>query len=406
MVKIHIARSLSALERIYGIRIAVADGEPTDGEELDRVRTFRKSVPPLFIGGVAMTSVFIGLASIALAAMKRLWDAVPLANWIHDAYIFVPESETSADKVTGAMIVISLALAVVVATPVGSFRFKRALFNTHPRLARAQGQATSEDMTRSVGAYTLERRVFARLNARPRRELPLDLTVSALTALALTAVIVNAAIATAQFAIESDLVGVWFMTEITALLVLFLVLAIARNIRAIHWRAGLKHAQPIVGSPASLGARWHAQLLDLPGVFALSVALWICEATVLGLKGDLAWGIAFAVPTLAAAAYAAACLAGLFHVHGPSYGKSRSTIAVLRSDGAPAEWWRLIIRDVLLKWGVFGPAAVLVLLIPTGLNLVWPFFDKRRRALHDVVAGTIVMQVEREHVLRATVTPT
>lgn len=40
MVKIHVARSLATLERIYSMRIAVADGEPEDAEELDRVRTF------------------------------------------------------------------------------------------------------------------------------------------------------------------------------------------------------------------------------------------------------------------------------------------------------------------------------------------------------------------------------
>jgi hypothetical protein len=165
MVKVHVARSLNSLQRIYGIRIAVAAGELGDTEELDRVRTFRNSVPPRLIGGV--TSVFIGLASLALAALKSLTDALPVANWVHSAHIVVPESDTAVDNVTGTIFVISLALALVLPAPVGSFRFKRALFNMYPRLARAQRQPTSEQSARSVGAYALERRAFAALGSRP-----------------------------------------------------------------------------------------------------------------------------------------------------------------------------------------------------------------------------------------------
>jgi hypothetical protein len=85
-------------------------------------------------------------------------------------------------------------------------------------------------------------------------------------------VIVNLAIVTArEVATETDVYSVWLAIQAIGLFVLPLILSVARNVHALQGRAGLRHPPSAIGSPASIGSRWHAQLLDLPGVLALSV---------------------------------------------------------------------------------------------------------------------------------------
>lgn len=74
---------------------------------------------------------------------------------------------------------------------------------------------------------------------------------------------------------------------------------------------------------------------------------------------------------------------GLWWWHGQTIGMMATRIAVTDRDGYHISGWRAIIRTVM--W----PLSV----IPFGLGLVPIFFDDESRALHDMIASTVVLEL-------------
>jgi uncharacterized RDD family membrane protein YckC len=128
-------------------------------------------------------------------------------------------------------------------------------------------------------------------------------------------------------------------------------------------------------------------------VTAISAGVWIAVATLADGRDQvvLAWG----APTVAGLAYAMLCLARRRELWARPVGKSRAGIAVVRADGEQVEWWRHLVREGVLKWGLFGVPAVFMLGVPILLNMLWPYVDEHNRALHDVIAGTVVVPAPR-----------
>jgi uncharacterized RDD family membrane protein YckC len=69
--------------------------------------------------------------------------------------------------------------------------------------------------------------------------------------------------------------------------------------------------------------------------------------------------------------------------HGQTIGQMATRIAITDRDGYHIAGWRAIVRTI------FWPLSV----IPLGLGLVPIFFDDESRALHDMIAGTVVLEL-------------
>jgi uncharacterized RDD family membrane protein YckC len=390
----HVRHSLAALERRYTARIALAEATPVEHDELERIKAFRGSLSPVLLAGVAITSAFTGFASLGFASVRSVLELTGLAGTLVDAYESnIGNENTWGEELMLAAMALPLAFAVVLAPAVSAFRLKRARFNLYPALDETRGQRASDHVGRATGLYGLERDAFGRLGTSPPREFPLDLAASALPTVALGALMGSLAIASVQLGLEGEpgsaLVGfLW-----TATAVPLLVWRLRRSVRHARARTGQAPAA-MSAEPARIRTRWRAQLADLPTVAAISIGIWVAAGTLFDGRDQevLVWG----APTVAALAYAMLCLARRRELWARPLGKSRAGIAVVRADGEPVEWWRHLLREGVLKWGLFGVPALFMVGVPTLLNMLWPYVDEHNRALHDVVAGTVVIPALRE----------
>jgi uncharacterized RDD family membrane protein YckC len=79
-----------------------------------------------------------------------------------------------------------------------------------------------------------------------------------------------------------------------------------------------------------------------------------------------------------------------------TYGRVTYPRALLRSY-LPALFWALIFVAPILGFGPLATFAALLLL----LDALWPLWNRRRQALHDKLAGTVVLQTIRDRELEA-----
>jgi uncharacterized RDD family membrane protein YckC len=68
---------------------------------------------------------------------------------------------------------------------------------------------------------------------------------------------------------------------------------------------------------------------------------------------------------------------------GQSVGQMAVRIVVTDRDGYHMSFWQALLRTILV------PLAIL----PLGLGLIPMFFDKESRALHDMISGTVVLEL-------------
>jgi uncharacterized RDD family membrane protein YckC len=134
---------------------------------------------------------------------------------------------------------------------------------------------------------------------------------------------------------------------------------------------------------ASFPSRVLAGLIDVL-VIGAATGLVLAPALLLGRDTDL---IAVPVLLLVAAAYFPLTMRSA----GQTWGKRVARIRVVRADGRPLDTGTVIVRDVVGKTGIFTVLAVIALFVPTLVNFAWPLFDKRRQALHDKMAQTLVV---------------
>lgn len=132
---------------------------------------------------------------------------------------------------------------------------------------------------------------------------------------------------------------------------------------------------------ASPLARLTAGVYDLLPVFALLMA---AGGIVVALRGGEA------VPPKSWW-FSSWLLLVLFGYYGWSWYRGGQTLGMrawriaVRDDGdRPLRWGQIAIRFVV---GIVASASI--------AGLVWMFFDGRRRALHDIVAGTVVVKLPK-----------
>lgn len=120
-------------------------------------------------------------------------------------------------------------------------------------------------------------------------------------------------------------------------------------------------------SPAGFGIRFAGQLIDLGIVFAAVIVYAILAAVM-----DL--------PPSAAIALGITLVGIIIITSVGSPGKRAVGLSVLRLDGSPAGWGRKLLRYLVSLWTFFI------------IDLLMIAFRKDRRALHDLVCGTIVVR--------------
>ena len=77
---------------------------------------------------------------------------------------------------------------------------------------------------------------------------------------------------------------------------------------------------------------------------------------------------------------------------GKTLGKMATGCRVVRGDGRRVDFGWAALREVVVKAAALGVAAALTGGIAYLVDLLWPFFDGRKRALHDIVVDSRVVR--------------
>jgi uncharacterized RDD family membrane protein YckC len=101
------------------------------------------------------------------------------------------------------------------------------------------------------------------------------------------------------------------------------------------------------------------------------------------ILGFILW---FACIAIAALLYAPWMMA---RTNGQTLGRMAVGIRVVRPDGKPIDFGFAMLREVVVKWLLFGlvlgslTAGIAVL-----IDYLWPLWDEENRALHDLIVNT------------------
>jgi uncharacterized RDD family membrane protein YckC len=163
---------------------------------------------------------------------------------------------------------------------------------------------------------------------------------------------------------------------------------------------------PAFGQPTGLGgqlvlASWlsrvGAHLIDglIIGVGALVlflplVALGVTVNTDAGWAALVAAGIVWILClAVVALLYAPAMMA---RTNGKTLGRIATNIRVVRHDGQPITFGFAMVREVAVKWILFGLAGAVTGGIAQLIDYLWPLWDEENRALHDFIVNTRVVR--------------
>jgi uncharacterized RDD family membrane protein YckC len=158
---------------------------------------------------------------------------------------------------------------------------------------------------------------------------------------------------------------------------------------------------PLAGArPASWGQRAIAAIVD-------AVLVSVVVAIVLGVLGALAFGslsidgpggvagaiviglIAVGAVTVGALVYAPLIMA---RTNGKTVGKMVTGCRVVRGNGRPVDLLWAAYREVLIKSLAVGIVGSITAGIGYLVNFLWPLFDDRNRAVHDIVVDSVVVK--------------
>jgi uncharacterized RDD family membrane protein YckC len=91
--------------------------------------------------------------------------------------------------------------------------------------------------------------------------------------------------------------------------------------------------------------------------------------------------------------------------NGQTWGKQLVGIRVVRTNGVPMDFTHSAIREALVKGLGLAFASSIVPLLPYVLDALWPLWDDEHRAIHDMVVGTRVVEVEPDSQVNVRPTP-
>ena len=78
--------------------------------------------------------------------------------------------------------------------------------------------------------------------------------------------------------------------------------------------------------------------------------------------------------------------------NGQTLGKMATGCRVVRTDGRPIDFLWAALREVVVKSLLVGIASAATGGLAWLANYLWPLFDKRKRALHDIVVDSRVVE--------------
>jgi uncharacterized RDD family membrane protein YckC len=166
---------------------------------------------------------------------------------------------------------------------------------------------------------------------------------------------------------------------------------------------GWQHEQPSTsdawgGAPlAGWWSRVGAAVLDGLILF-VPVALLAGGGIALALDGSgaaevIGWIVAGVAYVAALTLYSPVLMRRAGAHNGQTWGRQIVGIRVVRDNREPLGFWFAFLREVVVKWFLFGTVGG-TFFLPTILDWLWPLWDGENRALHDFICSTHVVKAE------------
>lgn len=155
--------------------------------------------------------------------------------------------------------------------------------------------------------------------------------------------------------------------------------------------APVESAQPAssAGALATWGTRAMAFVLDGLFVFGVAFALTLGVAFALGDTDEAAVEvIAYAVGIPLGLLYSPLLMARRGRANGQTFGKQMMDIRVVRMDGERVTFVNAFLRQIVYQQLLIA----FTLYIYAVFDYLWPLRDARNQALHDKMAGTLVVR--------------
>lgn len=151
-------------------------------------------------------------------------------------------------------------------------------------------------------------------------------------------------------------------------------------------------------SSANWATRMSAAVIDM-AIVAITTALVVAAIALTGVLGTDFFSQGFTTEvTLFCYAISALCVVfypmlWVARHEGQSIGKRVFGLRIARADGALHTTGHAFQREVFVKHLLFGLAASLTFGTVWLADVLWPLIDEHKRTLHDLVAGTRVIDV-------------
>jgi uncharacterized RDD family membrane protein YckC len=147
---------------------------------------------------------------------------------------------------------------------------------------------------------------------------------------------------------------------------------------------------------ARVGATIVDGLIIFVPAFVIGAILGV-GAAASGDEGALAFigGIilTFLIAAIVGIFYAPALMSRSGEHNGQTWGKQITNCRVVRANGQPFDFGSAAVREIAVKWLLFGFVGGFFASIPTLIDWLWPLWDDQNRALHDMVVDTRVVEV-------------
>ena len=142
-----------------------------------------------------------------------------------------------------------------------------------------------------------------------------------------------------------------------------------------------------------------AQLIDwvVVGIGAAVILLIFSAVFSVGFAGGDTAGTVSLIVGLVLGTVAVTVVALLYapvlmnRTNGQTLGKMATGIRVVRANGGPMTFGYAMLREVAVKYLLFGIAGALTFGLAQLIDYLWPLWDEENRALHDMIVDSRVV---------------
>ena len=169
------------------------------------------------------------------------------------------------------------------------------------------------------------------------------------------------------------------------------------------WDRPVAGAPPLAAPYAGWWSRVGAQLFDLLVISVPAAVLAILLFGGIGAAFSAGDGFGIATLVLGLITYVSLLFAAVILYapllmrragtqNGQTWGKQIVGIRVVRTNGVPMDFAWSAIREALVKGLGLGVASSIIPFIPYLLDALWPLWDDEKRAIHDFIVDTRVVE--------------